>query len=159
MVPVTKRTKTTWTIGTLLALITFAALYSFTVVQSGESEIPARPPLAAVESFVVILFLGAAAILAIVGHRLAVLVLAGLAIHRLTQTVVESFASTSSIELIVDLALLCLFLICGALMFHHQKRGGNEMTPNNAMKRTSAPVTSFAYAKESPGDSRRLSRR
>ena len=34
-----------------------------------------------------------------------------------------------------------------------------QVTPNNAMKRTSAPVTTFAYAKEPPGDSRRLSRR
>jgi hypothetical protein len=33
------------------------------------------------------------------------------------------------------------------------------MTPNQAMKQTSLPVTSFTYAKELPGDGRRLSRR
>ena len=33
------------------------------------------------------------------------------------------------------------------------------MTPNKAMKRTSLPVTSFAYAKESPATVGRLSRR
>ncbi len=34
-----------------------------------------------------------------------------------------------------------------------------QVTPNNAMKRTSIPVTKFAYATESPGDNRRLSGR
>ncbi len=34
-----------------------------------------------------------------------------------------------------------------------------ELTPNKAMKRTSLPVTSFAYAKEPPATVGRLSRR
>ena len=34
---------------------------------------------------------------------------------------------------------------------------GRSWSPNNAMKRTPAPVTSFACAKESPDDSRLLS--
>jgi hypothetical protein len=33
------------------------------------------------------------------------------------------------------------------------------MTPNQAMKRTSLPVTFFAYAKKPPGGVGRLSRR
>jgi len=35
----------------------------------------------------------------------------------------------------------------------------HQLTPNNAMKRTPLPVTSFACAKEPPGGGRRLSRR